>query len=63
MIEAIEQQWNLTRMRIEARIALAQGSIELELAESLLFLYDRGEIDVSMDPFTGELLFRSAEIN
>ena len=54
---------DLTRIRIEYRIKMAETAMERELAESLLFMYDRGEIEVSNDILTGELLFKPAYVN
>ena len=54
---------DLTRMRIEWKIENAVDPIQQELCSNLLYLYDRGEIDVSQDPWTGELLFQAAYLN
>lgn len=54
---------DLTRLRIETRIATAPNPVEREVAESLLHLYDRGELEVSNDPITGELMVQLAYIN
>ena len=54
---------DLNRLRIESRIELAPTPVERELAVSLLHLYDKGEIEITSDPFTGELMFRSALLN
>ncbi len=54
---------DLTRMRIQWKIDNAEDPLQLELCNNLLYLYDRGEIDVSQDPWTGELLFQVAYLN
>jgi hypothetical protein len=54
---------DLTRLRIENQINTAKNEVQREVARSLLYLYDRGEIEVSSDPCTGELMFQAAYIN
>lgn len=54
---------DLNRMRLEYRIDTAVDPVMREVAQSLLWLYDRGAIEVSNDILTGELLVRQAEVN
>jgi len=57
-------EWvDFTRMRLEWKIENATDPVQLELAKNLLYLYDRGEIDITQDPWTGELLFQAAYLN
>ena len=63
-MKEVNNKWvDLTRMRIEWKIENATDPVQQELAKSLLYLYDRGEIEVSQDPWTGELLFQAAYLN
>jgi hypothetical protein len=54
---------DLTRMRLETRLFNAGTVVEQQLAAALITLYDQGAIEVQDDPFTGELMYRSAELN
>lgn len=54
---------DLWRMRLEYKIANAPNLTQKDIAASLLYLYDRGELEVSSDPWTGELKFQAAYIN
>ena len=54
---------DLNRMRLEYRIDTEVDPVMKELAQSLLWLCDRGAIEVSNDILTGELMVRKAEVN
>ena len=54
---------DLNRMRLETKVLHAVDDFERELALSLLQLYDRGQIEVSNDILTGEIMVRHAMPN
>jgi len=50
-------------MRLQYRASLTTDPYQREIALALLEAYQKGMIEVSHDNFTGELLFKAAEIN
>ena len=54
---------DLNRIRFETRIKLAPTEVERDIAQALLALYDRGQIEVSNDLLTGELMVKEAYLN
>ena len=62
----VESQFDgmlLNRMRIENKIKTAKTEVELEVMTTLLYLYERGDIEISNDPFTGEMMYQATELN
>ena len=54
---------DLNRMRLESKVHSAINDFERELATALLHLYDRGQIEVSNDILTGEIMVRESMPN
>ena len=54
---------DLNVMRLQYRASLTTDPYQREIALALLEAYQKGMIEVSHDNFTGELLFKAAEIN
>ena len=53
----------LNRLRIENKIKAAKTQIELDLMTALLYLYERGDVEISNDPYTGEMMYQATELN
>lgn len=51
------------KLMVENRILKTRDSEKRNLLYNLLFLLERGDIEVYADPITGELLYKTKELN
>tara|TARA_R100001244_G_scaffold131970_1_gene106419 strand:- start:30 stop:230 length:201 start_codon:yes stop_codon:yes gene_type:complete len=66
MIKNKKTQFVTTEMialMIQARIKNAKTVVEQDLMQAILYLYERGDLEVSLDPVTGQILYKSTEVN
>ena len=53
----------LNRLRLKTKLSQAKTQVEADMLEALLYLYNRGDLEISNDPMTGEMLYQIAEVN
>jgi hypothetical protein len=53
----------INRLLIQARIKNAKTVLEQDLMQAILYLYERGDLEVSLDPVTGQILYKPTEVN
>jgi hypothetical protein len=51
------------RLLLKAKIKNAKTILEQEFMTTILCLYERGDLDITRDPSTGELLYKATELN
>jgi hypothetical protein len=51
------------RMMVEQRILKAKTRDARDVLYSVLILLERGDVEVYLDPMTGELLYKAKELN
>jgi hypothetical protein len=51
------------KLMVESRILSTRDSEKRNLLYNLLYLLERGDIEVYPDPITGELLYKTKELN
>jgi hypothetical protein len=51
------------RMMVENRIIKTRDEDRRDLLYNILFLLERGDVEVYLDPLTGELLYKAKELN
>ena len=54
---------DLNRLYLIEKAQSAFDPVEKEVLEALLEGYDSGKVTMSYDPFTGEMMYRAAEMN
>ena len=53
----------LNRLRLKTKLSQAKTQVEVDMLTALLYLYNRGDLEISNDPMTGEMLYQIAEVN
>ena len=53
----------LNRLRLKTKLSQAKTQVEADMLEALLYLYNRGDLEISNDPMTGEMLYQIAGHN
>lgn len=53
----------LNRLLLKAKIRSAKTVLEQEFMTTILSLYERGDLEITRDPATGELLYKATELN
>lgn len=53
----------VARMMVTQRIKSAKTQPKRDLLLSILILLERGDVEVYLDPMTGELLYKAKELN